>query len=633
MNVTMSEKAMNRSKNRGIIGQVLKPLALAVPIAMGIALSSSAFAISASSSSDDGNIANNTLDGSLSTRWSAEGEGEFITYDLGTSAVVDDVKIAFFKGDQRDATIEIQMSSDNNSWTTVFFGEQDKSTVKLQKINVTDTLGRFVRVVGFGNTSNSWNSITEIQFIDTSGNVIGGSSPTPTPIQTPTPVQTPTPSPTQTPAPVPTPAPVTSLSVTSSSDDGNVAENTLDNDLSTRWSAEGEGQFIQYDMGNAAVVNSLDIAFFKGDERTTSLDILVSPNGNDWVTAFSGEQPSRTSSLQEIDIVNTLGRFVRIVGQGNSSNDWNSLLEVDINTGGNVETPAPTPAPTPTPTPVTPTPTGDLNANLPPSRNFDLSEWNLGVPEDSDGNGRSDTIQADELNEGFENDFFQTGNDGGLVFKNFVTGPKTSSGTSYTRSELREIIGGDEDEGDTEVGPVNWVFGTAPLSDRRISGGVDGTLDATLAVNHVTTTGSSSQVGRTIIGQIHATDDEPCRLYYRKLPGNELGSIYFAHEPITGSEFETILIGSDSSSASNPSDGIALDEVFSYQIKVVGNDLTVTIFREGKPDVSKTVDMSDSGYDEGGQYMYFKAGVYTQNNTGDDDDFDQATFYSLDARH
>ena len=59
----------------------------------------------------------------------------------------------------------------------------------------------------------------------------------------------------------------------------------------------------------------------------------------------------------------------------------------------------------------------------------------------------------------------------------------------------------------------------------------------------------------------------------------------------------------------------------------------VTITREGKDDVEQYVDMSNSGYDQGGQYMYFKAGVYNQNNTGAGIDFVQATFYSLSKTH
>ena len=93
------------------------------------------------------------------------------------------------------------------------------------------------------------------------------------------------------------------------------------------------------------------------------------------------------------------------------------------------------------------------------------------------------------------------------------------------------------------------------------------------------------------------------------------------------------MIGSRGNSASDPADGIALGEKFSYKIEVVGNMLTVTIMREGKDDVTTSVNMQDSGYDVGGQYMYFKAGIYLQDNTGDADDFGQATFYSLETSH
>ena len=91
------------------------------------------------------------------------------------------------------------------------------------------------------------------------------------------------------------------------------------------------------------------------------------------------------------------------------------------------------------------------------------------------------------------------------------------------------------------------------------------------------------------------------------------------------------MIGSKSSSAEDPIDGIALDEKFSYRINVVGNLLTVTIMRPGKPDVVSTTDMSGSGYDQGGQYMFFKAGVYNQNKSGLADDYAQATFYNLEV--
>ncbi|MEM5565943.1 polysaccharide lyase family 7 protein [Psychroserpens sp. AS72] len=277
-----------------------------------------------------------------------------------------------------------------------------------------------------------------------------------------------------------------------------------------------------------------------------------------------------------------------------------------------------------------------LDPNSAPSENFDLSTWNLSIPIDQ-GNGTATTITVSQLNNAYENsNYFYTADDGGMVFKCPVAGFTTSSNTIYTRVELREMLRGTNTNISTQgVNANNWVFGTAPASDINAAAGYDGEMNATLALNHVTTSGSSSHVGRVIIGQIHANNDEPIRIYYRKLPNNTLGSIYFAHEPTDGNGAEQWhdMIGSRSNSASNPDDGIALNETFSYRIKVFGDDLTVTIIREGKSDVIKTINMENSGFNVGGQYMYFKAGVYHVNNTGNDDDYAQATFYALEKTH
>jgi len=102
----------------------------------------------------------------------------------------------------------------------------------------------------------------------------------------------------------------------------------------------------------------------------------------------------------------------------------------------------------------------------------------------------------------------------------------------------------------------NWAFSSAPQSAQDTAGGVDGRLRVTLAVNAVTTTGDNNQIGRLIIGQIHAKDDEPIRLYYRKLPGNTHGSIYAQHEIAGGEDINFDMIGGVSSSLSNPNDGL-----------------------------------------------------------------------------
>lgn len=279
-----------------------------------------------------------------------------------------------------------------------------------------------------------------------------------------------------------------------------------------------------------------------------------------------------------------------------------------------------------------------IDPNSPPGRNFDLSNWNLSVPI-FESNGTATDIRTSDLIDGYEHVryFYTSTVDGALVFKNFIDGAKTSTNTKFTRVELREMLYGtlyDTQSGlSTSDWKNNWVFGSASDQVKAAFGAVDGKLSATVVVNKVTTTGSSSQVGRVVIGQIHGSEDEPCRLYYRKLPNNTKGTIYFAHEPTDGFGAEQWheLIGSRSSSAEDPEDGIALGEEFSYEIEVVNNDLTVTIIREGKPDVSKTIDMTNSGFLN--DWMYFKAGAYTQNDSGENSDYDQVSFYALEVSH
>ncbi|MBT8082800.1 MAG: polysaccharide lyase family 7 protein [Gammaproteobacteria bacterium] len=280
-----------------------------------------------------------------------------------------------------------------------------------------------------------------------------------------------------------------------------------------------------------------------------------------------------------------------------------------------------------------------LSPDLPPGRNFDLLGWYLSTPADDDKDGKSDRISEAELARGdIDERYFFTAEDGGMVFRATVAGAKTSKNTRNTRTELREMLR----RGDTSIrtrnddrspNKNNWVLSSAPERALKAAGGIDGTLRATLAVNRVTETGDRSHVGRVVIGQIHAAVDEPIRLYYRKMPENKRGSIYAAHEPSGGDDIFYELIGSRRSDAEDPPDGIALGEKFSYGIEARGNFLHVSISKDGELRAEQTIDMSNSGYDVYNDYMYFKAGVYNQNDTGEADDFAQATFYELEASH
>jgi len=289
-----------------------------------------------------------------------------------------------------------------------------------------------------------------------------------------------------------------------------------------------------------------------------------------------------------------------------------------------------------------------LQAGVPPSENFDLLDWRLDFPLNSAGEltGQQDAPSERELDAGFEHPiYFRTAEDGGMVMHAPVIGATTSSGVSFTRTEFREMLR----RGNTSIstntnsssnGPLqefpnlnNWAFSSQPQNAQDEAAGVDGTLRVTMSVNAVTSTGQNNQIGRLIIGQIHARNDEPIRLYYRKLPGNTHGSIYACHEIREGDDITFNIIGSIDDDQPNPANGFLLGEIFTYEITARGNFIDVAIIQNGEIVGQTTIDQSRSGYDIAADYMYFKAGVYHVNDTADPSEFAEATIYELENSH
>src|SRR5690606_31956155 len=117
--------------------------------------------------------------------------------------------------------------------------------------------------------------------------------------------------------------------VVASADDGNVPENMLDGDLSTRWSAEGE-QWVQFDLGEVHSISSVLLAFHNGDKRRSLIDIELSVDGEQWERKLSGQSNDNTLELDMFNFDKTPARYVRILGHGNSANAWNSITGAKI---------------------------------------------------------------------------------------------------------------------------------------------------------------------------------------------------------------------------------------------------------------------------------------------------------------
>ncbi len=114
----------------------------------------------------------------------------------------------------------------------------------------------------------------------------------------------------------------------------NTADKAMDFDLNTRWSCNGKGAWILFDLGDVRTVNSIDVAYYLGNARKGIFSINLSENGTDYTEVFNGQTSGTTLSLENYDFPDLNARYVKIIGGGNTQSTWNSITEVRINTSG-----------------------------------------------------------------------------------------------------------------------------------------------------------------------------------------------------------------------------------------------------------------------------------------------------------
>ena len=75
---------------------------------------------------------------------------------------VSEVGIAWYRGNERRASFDVQVSKDGSNWTRVYRGTSSGKKLDMERVSFSGRDARFVRIVGRGNTMNNWNSITEV---------------------------------------------------------------------------------------------------------------------------------------------------------------------------------------------------------------------------------------------------------------------------------------------------------------------------------------------------------------------------------------------------------------------------------------------------------------------------------------
>lgn len=236
---------------------------------------------------------------------------------------------------------------------------------------------------------------------------------------------------------------------------------------------------------------------------------------------------------------------------------------------------------------------------------------------------------------GYEHeDYFYSANDGDdwVVYKTPNSGGTTPN-SSNTRSELHQL--------------EEWTPETG------------GVLTGTLKVMHVSTTADARVPASfsVIVGQIHGAEgheNEPLKIFYKKFPGHNKGSVFWNYEINTeGSndkrwDYATAVWGDDwsvlgpdaATYPAEPEDGIELGEEFSYEVVVSDGVMRLKFEAEGHPsrtfekslvsseytrssDIPEQVlalfeSMGQDGTERpeaySGELQYFKQGAYNQTN-------------------
>ena len=348
-----------------VIGGLLAAItaALAVTLVPAAAQNSGIPAVGAGESEDSHQNfpPENVIDGDLGTRWASPGDNRNIYVDLGSVHRIDDVRIAWFRGDTRTSDFNIYArEGTSGSWNEVFSGTSSGDTEGLENYNVDDADARFVRVEVESNSAGAdFQNISEIEVIGT-----GGAASSPAPSDDPDP------------APEPESEPDdqddnndSSFGIVNSSSANRSNANNLDGD-------DIDGNlyaFVSPDDGISNVQFFLDGSFVK-QENFAPYDL----QGGD-----GDAQPFNTNQIS-----NGSHTLAAVITLDNGSIETVSA-DFDVDNGG--ASPAPQPDPDPEPEPE-PEPAPELEPELVPEPAPEL-EPELVPDNDDDDNDDNDDNQ------------------------------------------------------------------------------------------------------------------------------------------------------------------------------------------------------------------------------------------------
>ena len=107
----------------------------------------------------------------------------------------------------------------------------------------------------------------------------------------------------------------------------NPPEHVFDENFDTRWAADTMGAWVEVDIGEVKDLLGIAVAYAWGEGRKYAFDLLVSEDKKTFTRVYSGRTKGGTNGYEYVQAP-IKARYVRLIGYGHTTGEWNSVTEL-----------------------------------------------------------------------------------------------------------------------------------------------------------------------------------------------------------------------------------------------------------------------------------------------------------------
>ena len=127
--------------------------------------------------------------------------------------------------------------------------------------------------------------------------------------------------------------PVANITASEVPQEENGAENIIDMNFGTRWSADSASileQWIQLELDDIYPIEKIGVAWMNGAVRRYNYKLEISLDGITWTEVFNGASSGTTTACEYTSLGGKTAKYVRYTGTGSSASTWNSIVEIEV---------------------------------------------------------------------------------------------------------------------------------------------------------------------------------------------------------------------------------------------------------------------------------------------------------------